>query len=515
MALTLVFSLGSIGMSGVGFLAPSSRALFLFGASGAVAGVRGRALVDGAERAWLHGGVLHIFLNMMAVRQLAPGVAELYGPGRMVHHLHRRLGRRLRPELVRGGVHPAAAHPARRAVHGRRVGADRRAHRRVLAYSHRTGSTHGQELRQLVHHRLVLIGFFFPGIDNYAHAGGFAGGYLAARLLDPLKPERIDHVILGVACIGLSLVSIVVSVLHGRAVHVIHIARRRTIRTTRMHSNDKEQSVRLAYQGEPGAYSEAAALQYGGPQAETLPCKSFEDVFDAVAKQRATHGVVPLENSIGGTIHRNYDLLLDHDLSITGEVELDVVHCLQALPGTKIEEVKVVYSHPQALAQCERYLKDLGVTVEAVYDTAGGAKLVAEKKLAGAAALASRRAADVFGLEVLQEAVQDFEFNITRFAIIGGAPPADANKTTIVFALPSTPGALFKALSVFALRDINLTKLESRPMRGRPWEYLFYVEVDAPRSDLGCARALTHLAEFARWTRVLGTYKGAERRTAP
>ena len=270
--------------------------------------------------------------------------------------------------------------------------------------------------------------------------------------------------------------------------------------------------MRLAYQGEPGAYSEAAALQFGGIEAETLPCKSFDEVFEAVEKKRATHGVVPLENSIGGTIHRNYDLLLDHELSITGEVELDVVHCLQALPGTTLAEVKVVYSHPQALAQCERYLKDLGVTVEAVYDTAGGAKLVAEQKLAGAAALASRRAAEVFGLEVLQEAVQDYEYNITRFAIIGGAPAVDGNKTTIVFALPSTPGALFKALSVFALRDINLTKLESRPMRGRPWEYLFYVEVDARRDDLTCARALTQLAEFARWTRVLGTYKGAERR---
>jgi arogenate/prephenate dehydratase len=273
--------------------------------------------------------------------------------------------------------------------------------------------------------------------------------------------------------------------------------------------------MRLAYQGEPGAYSEAAALHFAGPQAETLPCKSFDEVFEAVAKRRATHGVVPLENSIGGTIHRNYDLLLDHEISITGEVELDVVHCLQALPGTRIENVKIVYSHPQALAQCERYLKDLGVTVEAVYDTAGGAKLVAEQKLANAAALASRRAAEVFGLDVLQEAVQDFEFNITRFAIIGGAPSPDANKTVIVFALPSTPGALFKALSVFALRDINLTKLESRPIRGRPWEYLFYVEVDARRDDLGCARALTHLAEFAKWTRVLGSYRGAERRTAP
>jgi arogenate/prephenate dehydratase len=269
--------------------------------------------------------------------------------------------------------------------------------------------------------------------------------------------------------------------------------------------------VRLAYQGEPGAYSEAAALQYGGPQVETLPCKSFDEVFDAVVKKRATHGVVPLENSIGGTIHRNYDLLVDHEIPITGEVELDVVHCLQALPGTAMQDVKVVYSHPQALAQCERYLKDLGVTVEAVYDTAGGAKLVAEQKLAGAAALASRRAADVFGLEVLQEAVQDYEYNITRFAIIGGTPPAEANKTTIVFALPSTPGSLFKALSVFALREINLSKLESRPMRGRPWEYLFYVDIEARRDDLPTARALTQLAEFAKWTRVLGTYKGWER----
>ena len=273
--------------------------------------------------------------------------------------------------------------------------------------------------------------------------------------------------------------------------------------------------MRLAYQGEPGAYSEAAALQFGGPHAETLPCKSFDEVFEAVVKKRATHGVVPLENSIGGTIHRNYDLLLDHELPITGEVELDVVHCLQALPGTKLEDVTIVYSHPQALAQCERYLKDLGATVEAVYDTAGGAKLVAEQKLANAAALASRRAAEVFGLAVLQEAVQDFEYNITRFAIIGGAPPADANKTTIVFALPSTPGALFKALSVFALRDINLTKLESRPIPGRPWEYLFYVEIEARRDDLMCARSLMHLAEFARWTRILGSYKGTERRAAP
>ena len=268
--------------------------------------------------------------------------------------------------------------------------------------------------------------------------------------------------------------------------------------------------MRLAYQGEPGAYSEAAALLYS-PDVETLPCRTFDAVFEAVLQKRATHGIVPMENSVGGTIHRNYDLLVDHEIPITGEVELDVVHCLMAVPGTTIADITTVYSHPQALAQCERYLKDLGVTVEAVYDTAGGAKLVAEQRLPGAAALASRRAADVFGLEVLQEAVQDFEFNITRFFVIGGTTPKDANKTTIVFALPSAPGALFKALSVFALRDINLSKLESRPVRGRPWEYLFYVDLEARRDDLSCGRALTHLAEFAKWTRVLGTYRGWER----
>jgi prephenate dehydratase len=269
--------------------------------------------------------------------------------------------------------------------------------------------------------------------------------------------------------------------------------------------------VRLAYQGEPGAYSEAAALLYGGADVERLACKSFDEVFSAVVDHRATHGIVPLENSIGGTIHRNYDLLLDHELSITGEVELDVVHCLLALPGTKLDEVNLVYSHPQALAQCERYLRDLDVKVEAIYDTAGGAKLVADKREPSTAALASVRAAEVFGLEILQEAVQDYDYNITRFAIVGGSQPKNGDKTTIVFALPSTPGALFKSLSVFALRDINLTKLESRPIPGRPWEYIFYLELAARRDDLACARALTHLAEFAKWTRVLGTYKGWKR----
>ena len=267
--------------------------------------------------------------------------------------------------------------------------------------------------------------------------------------------------------------------------------------------------MRIAFQGEPGAYSEAAALRYA-PGADTRPCRSFEDVFAAVREGRASHGILPMENSIGGSIHRNYDLLVEHEIPIVGEVELPVDHCLLARPGTRIEDLKVVYSHPQALAQCERFLERMtGVEVVAVYDTAGGAKMVAEGERRDAAAVASRRAADVFGLAILQEGLQDYAANITRFVIIAPrpAPEEGATKTSIVFSLESTPGALFKALAGFALRGINLTKLESRPLRGRPWEYIFYVDVDVARHSLECDRALAHLGEFSRWVRTLGTYR--------
>jgi prephenate dehydratase len=167
--------------------------------------------------------------------------------------------------------------------------------------------------------------------------------------------------------------------------------------------------VRIAFQGEPGAYSEAAALRFAA-KADVLPCRSFEDVFSAVTEGRATHGILPMENSIGGSIHRNYDLLVEHELPIVGEVELRVDHCLLALPGTPMNAVRVVYSHPQALAQCEDFLQQLaGVEIVAVYDTAGAAKMVRESGRDDAAAVASRRASEVFNLEVLRESIQDFE----------------------------------------------------------------------------------------------------------
>ena len=266
--------------------------------------------------------------------------------------------------------------------------------------------------------------------------------------------------------------------------------------------------MKIAYQGEPGAFSEAAARRVDA-DAELTPCRSFEEVFDTVVGTPGGYGVLPIENSIGGSIHRNYDLLLAHDLPIVAEVELPVVHHLLALPGATLGGLKRVYSHPQGLAQCEQFLRTLnGVDIIATYDTAGSAKMVADAGLPEAAAIASARAGEVFGLVSLAASVQDFDDNITRFLVVGNVPlkNAVADKTSIVFTLPNEPGSLFKALSVFALRGIDLTKLESRPIPGRPWEYLFYVDLGAPNDDLSCTRALAHLGEFAPMLRTLGSY---------
>jgi prephenate dehydratase len=263
----------------------------------------------------------------------------------------------------------------------------------------------------------------------------------------------------------------------------------------------------IAYQGEPGAFSEAAARRIEH-DAQLAPCRSFEEVFDAVEAGTATHGILPFENSIGGSIHRNYDLLLAHDLPIVAEVELPVVHHLLALPGATLNGLRRVYSHPQGLAQCERFLRTLqNVEIIATYDTAGSAKMVADAGLKDAAAIASARAGEVFGLVSLAASIQDFDDNITRFLVVGRTPLTTVpDKTSIVFSLPNEPGSLFKALSVFALRGIDLTKLESRPIPGRPWEYLFYVDLGIARDEVACARALAHLGEFAPMLRTLGTY---------
>ena len=266
--------------------------------------------------------------------------------------------------------------------------------------------------------------------------------------------------------------------------------------------------MRIAYQGVAGAYSEAAALRFNRA-ADVLPRPSFEDVFAVVAERQATHGILPIENTIGGTIHRNYDLLLEHDLPIVGEVKLAIAHHLVVLEGTTLDQVRRVYSHPQGLAQCERFLRTLkDVEIVATYDTAGSAKMIREENLRGSAAIASQRAARVFDLQVLRSGIQDYADNFTRFLLIGreALPLGTPDKTTIVFTVPNEAGALFKALSVFAMREIDLTKLESRPIPDRPFEYLFYADLATNREDIRCSRALMNLAEFAPSVRTLGSY---------
>jgi prephenate dehydratase len=273
-------------------------------------------------------------------------------------------------------------------------------------------------------------------------------------------------------------------------------------------------NLRVAFQGEPGAYSELAAFEYFGRQIETLPCETFEEVFTTVSdtEENTIYGLLPIENSLAGSIHRNYDLMLRHHLHIVGEYHLRVSHCLMALPGVKTEDIQTVHSHPQALAQCEANIERLGIQRVAESDTAGSARLVRERSDRRAAALASHRAAEVYELEVLVDQMEDNPANYTRFLALAKNrlevedPQEGDYKTSIVFSLHNQPGVLFKALSVFALRDIDLTKIESRPIPGQLWEYMFYVDFAGHDQAQSGSRAISNLKEFAPFLRTLGSY---------
>ncbi len=270
----------------------------------------------------------------------------------------------------------------------------------------------------------------------------------------------------------------------------------------------------VAFQGEPGAYSESASLALFGPETDLAPCETFDQVFDGVQAGRYDLGVVPMENSLAGSIHRNYDLLLQHDLHIVAEHVLRVSHCLIAHPGVALEEIRRVYSHPQALAQCEQSLAALGnVEVIAAHDTAGSVRLVQERGERDAAALASERAAEVYGMAILRHGFEDEKANYTRFVALSRealtpGPEVEA-KTSIAFAGINRPGLLFRCLSAFALREIDLTKIESRPLKGAPWQYIFYVDFAGSLQDEVCRRALEHLREMSTFVRVFGTYPRA------
>jgi prephenate dehydratase len=265
--------------------------------------------------------------------------------------------------------------------------------------------------------------------------------------------------------------------------------------------------MKVAFQGEPGAYSEQAVFNYFG-DVETVPCESFDVMFDAVVSGRSDAALAPIENSLAGSIHQNYDLLLRHNLHIVGEYFLRVQHCLIAMPGVKKEDIKKAISHPQALGQCAAYLRNHGIKAEQVYDTAGSVKMLKESGARDTAAIASRRAAELYGMQILEEGIEDNPENFTRFLAIRSEAvvPEKESKTSIVFTLKNQPGALFKAMSVFALRDIDLTKIESRPLQGKPWEYLFYIDLIGAAHEETVKRALDHLGEYAVTLRVLGSY---------
>jgi prephenate dehydratase len=268
--------------------------------------------------------------------------------------------------------------------------------------------------------------------------------------------------------------------------------------------------MKVAFQGEPGAFSEEACQRYFG-EVETVPCETFDGIFEAVVDGRCEAGLAPIENSLAGSVHQNYDLLLRHDLFIVGEYFLRVHHCLIAFPGVEKSEIEKVISHPQALGQCIGYLRSLGVRTEPVYDTAGSVKMLKASGERKTAAIASQRAAEIYGMRILEEGIEDNAENYTRFLAISKSAiqPAEDAKTSIVFTLKNQPGALFKALSVFALRDIDLTKIESRPLAGQPWQYLFYIDFLGAAQDERVRRALDHLGEYAVMLRVFGSYKRA------
>jgi len=272
-----------------------------------------------------------------------------------------------------------------------------------------------------------------------------------------------------------------------------------------------------AFQGERGAFSEEAARRLLGRRVRVLPCQRFEDVFRSLAEKKVQAAVVPIENSLAGSVHENYDHLLNHQLPIVAETSVRIVHNLIAPPGVPFRKIRRVFSHPVALNQCLTFFADNpGVERVSFYDTAGSVKMIMEEGLRDAAGIASALAAENYGAKILKRSIEDDRQNFTRFFLLRRPEfarkfPIETNsrtrwKTSLVFTTRNAPGALFRSLSAFALRDLNLAKIESRPLRGKPWEYLFYLDFLGRVDDKVSQNALGHLRELADFLRVLGCY---------
>jgi prephenate dehydratase len=278
--------------------------------------------------------------------------------------------------------------------------------------------------------------------------------------------------------------------------------------------------MRVGFQGELGAFSQQAIQQLLGMKARPVAHARFDQVFAALDKGLVDAAALPIENTLHGSIHENYDLLLKYDFAITAETSVRIVHNLIAPPGMTFAQVRKVYSHPVAINQClDFFARHKRIDRETFYDTAGSVKMIMEQRPPGGAAIASELAAKIYKARTLKHGIEDDRQNFTRLFLLeptgskprgnrkGQSPPW---KTSLVFSTRNMPGALFRALSALALRDLNLVKIESRPLRGKPWEYLFYLDLLGRRDDPAVKNALAHLGEVADFLRVLGSYRAAE-----
>ncbi len=269
---------------------------------------------------------------------------------------------------------------------------------------------------------------------------------------------------------------------------------------------------RIAFQGELGAYSEEAAFKYFGNLIQTIGCKTLSDVFQILEENKVDFVIIPVENSLEGSIGQSYDLLLEYNLKAYGEIFHRIKHCLISFSNNDLKSIKTVYSHPQALGQCRKFLEELKCEIMPFYDTAGSVKMIKEKNLRNAAGIASERTAKIYGMKVIVEGIETNRNNYTRFLILSkkGSAPTGNDKTSIIFTTRHVPGALHNALRIFSDNDINLTKIESRPIVGRPWEYNFYLDFEGHYTDKIVSKALQILKRNSLFVKIIGSYPKAK-----
>lgn len=266
--------------------------------------------------------------------------------------------------------------------------------------------------------------------------------------------------------------------------------------------------VKVAFQGIQGAYSEQAIRQHFGNEVEVVPCPNLSDLFNTIQSGQVRYAMLPIENALAGAVSQAYELLMDSDLRIQADVIVHVHHALLSIPGIGVDDLKYVRSHPQALAQCENFLRRQGLQPIPWYDTAGSARDLSIDKAPETAAIASELAGELYGLDALHTQIEDVAFNFTRFFVLGydDPPKGDYNKTSLVFATRNQPSALYDCLGEFAQRGLNLTKIESRPRRNRPWEPVFYLDFEGHWQDATCQEALARLLQRASFVKMLGSY---------